>query len=79
MKQFEQDFKAALQVSEREIMKSFNFKKKMAFDGGHFVSVLGETTQLVDDHLVINYQSDIESDNMDEIKAYKQNLRKVEH
>ena len=42
----------------------------MKYDGGHFTSVLGETTQLQDEHLIIKYQSDIEpdSDNKEEYK-----------
>ena len=51
----------------------------MAFDGGHFTSILGETTQLQDEHLVIKYQNDIESDNKEDDKKFKQNLRRIEH
>jgi hypothetical protein len=33
MKQFETDFKRAMQLSEREIMNSFKFKNKLKWGG----------------------------------------------
>ena len=33
MKQFETDFKRAIQLSEREIMSSFSFKHKLSWGG----------------------------------------------
>ena len=42
MKQFEQDFKRAIQISEREIMSTFRFQHKLKY-GGSISQTLGET------------------------------------
>jgi hypothetical protein len=48
-----------LQVSEREIMQTFAFKRDLEF-GGSIKHTLGETIQLVGDHIVLAYQNDLD-------------------
>ena len=47
IKEFEKDFKIAMQVSEREIMNSFAFKTNLNY-GGALHATLGETMHLTD-------------------------------
>ena len=55
----EKEFKAALQKAESDIMASFAFKKKLVL-GSTAHSSLSETMQLVDDHVVISFDTDFD-------------------
>lgn len=55
-------------------MGSFSFKRELKY-GGHVHSTLGETIQLVGDHVVLSYQNDIEGS--EEVTRAKKKLRRV--
>ena len=57
--QHEKDFKLALQVSEREIMQSFAFKRDLKY-GSEIRHTLGETISLIGDHIILAYSNDLE-------------------
>jgi hypothetical protein len=70
----EDDFKVAMQVSEREIMQSFAFKRDLKY-GAEMTHSLGETITLVGDHIVLAYNTEIEGGN--DVKESKQLLRSI--
>lgn len=63
----EKDFKLQMQISERQIMQSFAFKKEITNNAAAH-STLSETMALDDDHLLISYQTEFEGKDLDPIK-----------
>ena len=78
IKEFEKDFKVAMQVSEREIMSSFAFKTELKW-GGALHATLGETMHLTEDHLVIKYQTDFEHSEDRGVSSSQKDMRTIEH
>lgn len=64
---FEKDMKIAMQISEREIMQSFAFKRKLRH-GATIYSTLSETISIDGDHLIIKYQNELEGDGHEKVK-----------
>ena len=64
--QRENEFKTALQSAERQIMSSFAFKKDLAL-GAVAHSSLSETMSLEGDHVVINYDTEFEGADLNEL------------
>ena len=71
--QRENEFKNALQSAERQIMSSFAFKKDLAM-GAVAYSSLSETMALEGDHVVINYDTEFEGADLNELS---QKMRRV--
>jgi hypothetical protein len=63
-----------MQLSEREIMKTFAFKKEID-QGASAHSSLSESMTLDNDHMLISYHTEFEGKDLDSIKN---NMRKVE-
>ena len=63
----EQEFKLAMQISEREIMSSFAFQQKVTLDATA-TSTLSETMQLSDEHALLSYHTDFNGPDLREIK-----------
>lgn len=70
--QREADFKLAAQLSEREIMSSFAFKKELGDGRAH--SSLSEALSLDDDNVLVSYHTEFEGD---DLRALKSSLRAV--
>jgi len=70
----EKDFKAAMQLSEREIMQSFAFKHEINMDASAHSS-LSETMSLTEDHALISYNTEFEGKDLD---SMKKKLRRVD-
>ena len=65
----EREFKAALQRAEREIMRSFAFKKEISYAlglAGNITahSTLSELMYLEDDFIVISFNTDFHSEDL---------------
>ena len=69
----EKEFKAAMQMSEREIMNSFAFKHEINMDASAHSS-LSETMSLSEDHALISYQTEFEGKDLQKMKS---KLRKI--
>lgn len=73
LKEREDDFKIQLQLSERQIMQSFAFKKEIT-DTATAHSSLSETMSLDNDHALISYHTEFSGTDLDPIKS---KMRKV--
>lgn len=77
MTQREAQFKTALQRVEREVMRSFAFKKEISYGlAGNIVahSTLSEVMSLDGDHVVISFNTDFEGV---DLRNMKNNLRSI--
>ena len=74
IKKREVEFKVALQKSEREIMNTFAFKQELPY-GKSAHATLGETMNLVGDHIVISYNTVFEGS---DLKNVSKKMRKVD-
>lgn len=71
--QREKDFKLALQLSEREIMSSFAFKKEINMEAQAHAS-LSETMAIVDDHVNLSWSTEFEGKDLSKLKN---NMRRI--
>ena len=63
-----------MQLSERQIMNSFAFKKKL-LHGAHVYSTMSETISLEGDHVIVKFNNELEGDGSSQVK---ENLRRVD-
>ena len=68
----ETEFKIALQLSEREIMSSFAFKKELRDSKAH--STLNEAITVDENNVLISYNTEFEGENLESLKS---NMRKI--
>lgn len=62
----EADFKIAMQLSEREIMSSFAFRKELGDSKAH--SSLSEALNVDDNNVIISYHTEFEGDSLKPLK-----------
>ena len=65
--QREKEFKLAMQLSEREIMQSFAFKKEISNNASAH-STLSETMSLDENHVLISYHTDFDGVDLNDLK-----------
>jgi hypothetical protein len=68
----ETNMKISLQVSEREIMTSFAFKKELRGTTGH--SSLNEAITIDENNVLVSYTTEFEGDNLETMKS---NFKKI--